>query len=45
MVNGDFGSGAQWMASDLQDKLQKSRHIVLSSDGTRRESGLGVFAE
>ena len=21
MVNGDFGSGAQWMASDVQDKL------------------------
>ena len=31
------------MASDLHDKMQqKSRHIVLSFDGARRESGLGA---
>ena len=32
------------MAPDLHDKIQKSRHIVLSFDGTRRESGLGAAA-
>ena len=32
------------MAPDLHDKMQKSRHIVLSFDGTRRESGLGAAA-
>ena len=44
MDNGDSGPGAQWMAPDLHDKMQKSRHIVLSFDGTRRESGLGAAA-
>ena len=29
---------------DLHDKIQKSRHIVLSFDGARRESGLGAAA-
>ena len=43
MDNGDSGPGAQWMA-DLHDKMQKSRHIVLSFDGARRESGLGAAA-
>ena len=46
MDNGDSGPGAQWMASDLHDKIQKSRHIVLSSDGARRGSGrneYGIF--
>ena len=33
---GDSGPGAQWMAPDLHDKIQKSRHIVLSFDGARR---------
>ena len=42
--NGDSGPGAQWMAPDLRDKIQKSRHIVLSFDGARRESGLGAAA-
>ena len=42
MDNGDSGPGAQWMAPDLHDKKQKSRHIVLSFDGARRESGLGA---
>ena len=42
MDNGDSGPGAPWMAPDLHDKMQKSRHIVLSFDGARRESGLGV---
>ena len=44
MDNGDSGPGAQWTASDLHDKIQKSRHIVLSSDGARRGSGLGAGA-
>ena len=44
MDNGDSGPGAQWMAPDLHDKMQKFRHIVLSFDGTRRRSGLGAAA-
>ena len=32
------------MAPDLHDKIQESRHIVLSFDGARRESGLGAAA-
>ena len=45
MDNGDSGPGAQWMAPDLHDKMQKkSRHIVLSFDGARSESGLGAAA-
>ena len=44
MDNGDSGPGAQWMAPDLHEKIQKSRHIVLSSDGARRGSGLGAAA-
>ena len=45
MDNGDSGPGAQWMApDDLHDKIQKSRHILLSFDGTRRRSGLGAAA-
>ena len=32
------------MAPDLHDKMQKSRHIVLSFDGARRVSGLGAAA-
>ena len=32
------------MAPDLYDKMQKSRHIVFSFDGARRESGLGAAA-
>ena len=44
MDNGDSGPGAQWKAPDLHDKMKKSRHIVLSFDGTRRESGLGAAA-
>ena len=42
--NGDSGPGAQWMAPDLHDKMQKSLRIVLSFDGARRESGLGAAA-
>ena len=37
MDNGDSGPGAEWVAPDLHDKMQKSRHIVLSFDGARRE--------
>ena len=44
MDNCDFGPGAQWMARDLHDKIQKSRHIVLSFDAASRESGLGAAA-
>ena len=44
MDNGDSGPGAQWMAPDLHDKMKKSRYIVLSFDGARRESGLGAAA-
>ena len=44
MDNGDSGPGAQWMAPDLHDKTRKSRNIVLSFDGARRESGLGAAA-
>ena len=44
MDNGDSCPGAQWMASDLHDKIQKSRYIVLSFDGARRGSGLGAAA-
>ena len=32
------------MAPDLHDRMQKSRHIVLSFDGARRGSGLGAAA-
>ena len=42
MDTGDSGPGAQWMAPDLRDKIQKSRHLVLSFDGARRKSGLGA---
>ena len=42
MDNCDSGPGAQWMAPDLHDKMENSRHIVLSFDGARRGSGLGV---
>ena len=44
MENGGSGPGAQWMAPDLHDKMKTSRHIVLSFDGARRESGLGAAA-
>ena len=44
MDNGDSGLGAQWMAPDLHDKMQKSRHIMLSFDGARRGSGLRAAA-
>ena len=44
MDNGDSGPGARWMAPDLHDKMKNSRHIVLSFDGTRRESWLGAGA-
>ena len=44
MFNGDSGPESQWMAPDLHDKIQKSRHMVLSFDGARRESGLGAAA-
>ena len=44
MDNGDSGPGAQWEAPDLHDKMQKSRHILLSFDGARRGSGLGAAA-
>ena len=32
------------MAPDLHVRMQKPRHIVLSFDGARRESGLGAVA-
>ena len=38
----DSGPVAQWMAPDLHDKMQKSRRVVLSFGGARRESGLGA---
>ena len=44
MDNGDSGPGAQWEAPDLHDKMQRSRHILLSFDGARRGSGLGAAA-
>ena len=44
MDNGDSGPGAQWEAPDLHDKMHKSRHILPSLDGARRESGLGAAA-
>ena len=44
MDNGDSGPGAQWEAPDLHEKLQKTRHILMSFDGARRESGLGAAA-
>ena len=44
MDNGDSGPGAQWEAPDLDEKLQKSRHLLMSFDGARRESGLGAAA-
>ena len=40
----DSGPGAQWEAPDLHEKLQKSRHILMSFDGARRRSGLGAAA-
>ena len=44
MDKGDSGPGAQWEAPDIHEKLQKSRHILLSFDGARRESGLAAAA-
>ena len=44
MDNGDSGPGAQREALDLHDNMQKSRHILLSFDGARMESGLGAAA-
>ena len=44
MDDGDSGPGAQWEAPDLHDKMQRSRHILLSFDGARRGSGLGAAA-
>ena len=44
MDNDDSGPGAQWEASDPHAKLHKTRHIVLSLDGTRRENDLGAAA-
>ena len=44
MDNGDSGPGPQWEAPDLHEKLHKTRHIILSFDGGRRESGLGAAA-
>ena len=44
MDKGDSGPGAQWMAPDLHDKMNKSRYLVFSFDGARRESGLGAAA-
>ena len=38
MENDDSCPGAQWMAADLHDKKQKSRHFLLSFDGARRET-------
>ena len=38
------GPGAQWEAPGLHDKIHRSRHILLSFDGARRESGLGAAA-
>ena len=40
MDKGDSGPGAQWMAPDLHDKMQKSRHIVLSFDGPEGRADL-----
>ena len=44
MDTGDSGPGAQWEAPDLHEQLQKSRHILMSFDGTRRGSGLDAAA-
>ena len=44
MDHGDSGPGAQLVASELHDKMQTSRHIVLSFDGARRVRGLGAVA-
>ena len=44
MDNGDSVPGAQWMALAPHDKILKSRHIVLSFDEARRDSGLGAAA-
>ena len=41
MDNDDSGPGAQWEALDLHEKLHKTRHILLSFDGTRREERIG----
>ena len=38
------GPGVQWEAPDLHEKLQKTRHILMSFDGARRRSGLGAAA-
>ena len=40
MDTGDSGPGAQWMAPDLHDKMQKSRLFVLSFDGARSGADL-----
>ena len=36
--------GRSGKAPDLHEKLQKSRHILMSFDGARRVSGLGAAA-
>ena len=40
MDNGDSGPGAQWEAPDLHDKMQRSRHILLSFDGPEGRADL-----
>ena len=45
MDNGGSGPGAQWMAPDLHNKMQKSLHIVLSFRWDQKgECGLGAAA-
>ena len=41
MDNGDSDPGAQLETPDLHDKLQKTRHILMSFDGARRGERLG----
>ena len=40
--SGDSGLGAQWVAPDLHDEMQKSRYIVLSFGRLTRVGGLGA---
>ena len=41
MDNGNSGPGAQWVAPDVQKKMHKTRHIILSFDGAKEGERIG----
>ena len=44
MDNGDSGPRAQWETPELCEKLQKARHVLVSSDVARRRCDLNAVA-